>query len=103
MNSVKKLLREGLGAVGDRANHSDVQLFCISRRHAEEENAGRTTFPKGRQRTGSCQGSAMEKIAGKFADQLVQREIVEEGDRDFYQYAIESLFIYIVNVAVMTV
>ena len=61
------------------------------------------TFPKGRQQTGSCQGSTMEKIAGKLADQLVLQEIVKKDDRDFYQYAIESLFIYIVNAAVMMV
>lgn len=45
----------------------------------------------------------MEKIAGKLADQLVLQEIVKKDDRDFYQYAIESLFIYIVNAAVMMV
>ncbi len=45
----------------------------------------------------------MERMAGKLADKLVCREVIEECDRDFYQYAIESLLLYAVNAAVMTV
>ena len=44
----------------------------------------------------------MERLSGKLADKLVLCEVVEECDRDFYQYAIESLLVYGVNAVVMT-
>lgn len=39
----------------------------------------------------------MEKTAGKLADILVAKGIVELRDRDFYRYAIEGILLYFVN------
>lgn len=44
----------------------------------------------------------MERLSEKLADRLVLHEIVEECDRDFYRYAVESLLLDVVNIAVMT-
>lgn len=43
----------------------------------------------------------MEKAAGKLADVLVRKNVVEKEDRDFYRYAIETVLVYAINLITM--
>jgi accessory gene regulator B len=43
----------------------------------------------------------MEKTAGILADVLVKKEVIEQQDRDFYRYSIESLMLYVINFGTM--